>query len=198
MYSLIKPLLFRFDPEHIHDLTMSSLAFTSRHPGLLRILKTFCQIQGKKLETQVFGLTFPNPIGLAAGMDKNAGAIPAWEAMGFGFVEIGSLTALAQPGNPQPRLFRLPQDQAIINRMGFNNQGSQVVAERLKKLREAQILKTPLGINLGKSKVTALESAPNDYLKSLSLLWEYGDYFVINVSSPNTPGLRALQDRDKL
>ncbi len=198
MYELLKSLLFKFDPERIHDLTMSSLAFTSHHPGLLRILKTFCQVQDKKLETQVFGLTFPNPIGLAAGMDKNARAIPAWEAMGFGFVEIGSLTALAQPGNPQPRLFRLPEDKGIINRMGFNNHGAEAVAKRLETLRQAQVLKTPLGINLGKSKVTALESAPNDYLKSLSLLWDYGDYFVINVSSPNTPGLRALQDKEKL
>ncbi len=198
MYELLKPLLFKLEPERIHDLTMSGLSFSSRHPGLLRVLKTFCQVQDKKLETQVFGLTFPNPIGLAAGMDKNARAIPAWEAMGFGFVEIGSLTALAQPGNPQPRLFRLPEDNGIINRMGFNNQGAQVVAERLKVLREQQMIKTPLGINLGKSKVTALESASNDYLKSLSLLWEYGDYFVINVSSPNTPGLRALQDKEKL
>ena len=198
MYDLLKPLLFRQDPERIHDLTMSGLAFISRHPGLLRILKMLCTINDQRLETQVFGLTFPNPIGLAAGMDKNACAIPAWEAMGFGFVEIGSLTALAQPGNPQPRLFRLPEDKAIINRMGFNNQGAQVVAKRLEVLRQMQVLQTPLGINLGKSKVTALESAPNDYLKSLSLLWNHGDYFVINVSSPNTPGLRALQDKDKL
>jgi dihydroorotate dehydrogenase len=198
MYSLIKPWLFRQDPERIHDLTMSGLAFTSRHPGLLRILKTLCQVNHKKLETQVFGLTFPNPIGLAAGMDKNARAIPAWEAMGFGFVEIGSITALAQPGNPKPRLFRLPNDKAVINRMGFNNQGAEVVAKRLETLRKTETLKTPLGINLGKSKVTALESASNDYLKSLSLLWSHGDYFVINVSSPNTPGLRALQDKDKL
>jgi dihydroorotate dehydrogenase len=198
MYSLFKPLLFRFNPEKVHDFTISGLAFTSRHPGLLRILKSFCHLQNKKLETKLFGLTFPNPIGLAAGMDKNARAIPAWQAMGFGFVEIGSITALAQPGNPQPRLFRLPEDNAIVNRMGFNNHGAQAVANRLKHLREQKVITTPLGINLGKSKVTALESAPNDYLKSLSLLWEYGDYFVINISSPNTPGLRTLQDKDKL
>lgn len=198
MYELLKPVLFTFDPERMHDLSMSGLSFVSRHPGLLRILKTFCTVNDKHLETRLLGLTFPNPIGLAAGMDKNARAIPAWEALGFGFVEIGSLTALAQPGNPKPRLFRLPQDKAIINRMGFNNQGAQTVAKRLKYLRQHHMITTPLGINLGKSKVTALESAPQDYLKSLSLLWEYGDYFVINVSSPNTPGLRALQDKDKL
>jgi dihydroorotate dehydrogenase len=198
MYDLLKPWLFKLDPEHIHDLTMSGLAFTSHHPGLLRILQTLCTIQDQRLETHAFGLTFPNPIGLAAGMDKNARAIPSWGAMGFGFVEIGSITAQAQPGNPKPRLFRLPDDEAIINRMGFNNDGAEVVAARLKKLRETETLTTPIGINLGKSKITPLEQAPEDYKRSLELLYPYGDYFVINVSSPNTPGLRELQDKDKL
>ncbi len=198
MYSFLKPWLFKFDPEHIHDLTMASLAFTSQHPGLLRLLQLACQINDQQLETQVFGLNFPNPIGLAAGMDKNARAIPSWAAMGFGFIEIGSVTAQAQPGNPKPRLFRLPDDEAIINRMGFNNDGADIVAARLKKLREIETLNTPIGINLGKSKVTALEEAHLDYQRSLELLYPYGDYFVINVSSPNTPGLRELQDRDKL
>jgi dihydroorotate dehydrogenase len=198
MYSFLKPWLFKFDPEHIHDLTMSGLAFTSQHPGLLRLLKIACQLNDEKLETQVLGLNFSNPIGLAAGMDKNARAIPSWAAMGFGFVEIGSITAQAQPGNPKPRLFRLPDDEAIINRMGFNNDGAEVVAARLKKLRETETLNTPVGINLGKSKVTPLEEAHLDYQRSLELLYPYGDYFVINVSSPNTPGLRELQDKDKL
>lgn len=198
MYSFLKPWLFKFDPERIHDLTMSGLAFTSHHPGLLRILQTLCTINDQRLETRAFGLTFPNPIGLAAGMDKNARAIPSWAAIGFGFVEIGSITAHAQPGNPKPRLFRLPDDEAIINRMGFNNDGAEVVAERLKKLRETETLTTPIGINLGKSKVTPLEQAHEDYKRSLELLYPYGDYFVINVSSPNTPGLRELQDKDKL
>jgi dihydroorotate dehydrogenase len=198
MYDLLKPWLFKFDPERIHDLTMSGLAFTSRHPGLLRILQTLCTLSDGRLETHAFGLTFPNPIGLAAGMDKNARAISSWGAMGFGFVEIGSITAHAQQGNPKPRLFRLQGDEAIINRMGFNNDGAEVVAARLKKLRETETLTTPLGINLGKSKVTPLEQAPEDYKRSLELLYPYGDYFVINVSSPNTPGLRELQDKDKL
>jgi dihydroorotate dehydrogenase len=198
MYDLLKPWLFKFDPEHIHDLTMSGLAFTSHHPGLLRILQTLCTINDQRLETRAFGLTFPNPIGLAAGMDKNARAIPSWAAMGFGFVEIGSITAQAQPGNPKPRLFRLPDDEAIINRMGFNNDGAEVVATRLKKLRETETLITPIGINLGKSKVAPLEQAHEDYKRSLEFLYPYGDYFVINVSSPNTPGLRELQDKDKL
>jgi dihydroorotate dehydrogenase len=198
MYDLLKPWLFKFDPEHIHDLTMSGLAFTSQHPGLLRILQMLCTIRDQRLETRAFGLTFPNPIGLAAGMDKNARAIPSWAAMGFGFVEIGSVTALSQPGNPKPRLFRLPNDEAIINRMGFNNDGAEIVAARLKKLRETETLTTPIGINLGKSKVTPLEYAHEDYKRSLELLYPYGDYFVINVSSPNTPGLRELQGKDKL
>ncbi len=198
MYSFLKPWLFKFDPEHVHDLTMSGLAFTSHHPGLLRLLKLTCHINDQRLETQVFGLTFPNPIGLAAGMDKNARAIPSWAAMGFGFIEIGSITAQAQPGNPKPRLFRLPDDEAIINRMGFNNDGAEIVASRLKKLRETETLNTPIGINLGKSKVIPLEEAHLDYQSSLELLYPYGDYFVINVSSPNTPGLRELQDKDKL
>jgi dihydroorotate dehydrogenase len=198
MYSFLKPWLFKFDPEHIHDLTMSGLEFTSQHPGLLRLLQLACQIADQKLETQVFGLNFPNPIGLAAGMDKNARAIPSWAAMGFGFIEIGSITAQTQPGNPKPRLFRLPDDEAIINRMGFNNHGAEVVAARLKKLHETETLSTPIGINLGKSKVTPLGEAHLDYQRSLELLYPYGDYFVINVSSPNTPGLRELQDKDRL
>jgi dihydroorotate dehydrogenase len=198
MYDLLKPWLFKFDPERIHDLTMSGLAFTSQHPGLLRILQTLCAVHDRRLETRAFGLTFPNPIGLAAGMDKNARAIPSWAALGFGFVEVGSVTALAQPGNPKPRLFRLPSDEAIINRMGFNNDGAEVVTKRLKKLRETEAFTTPIGINLGKSKVTPLEQAHEDYKRSLEFLYPYGDYFVINVSSPNTPGLRELQDKDKL
>jgi dihydroorotate dehydrogenase len=198
MYSFLKPWLFKFDPEHIHDLTMSGLAFTSQHPGLLRLLQLACQIADQMPQTQLFGLNFPNPIGLAAGMDKNARAIPSCAAMGFGFIEIGSITAQAQLGNPKPRLFRLPDDDAIINRMGFNNDGAEIVARRLKQLRETEILTTPIGINLGKSKVTPLEEAHLDYKRSLGLLYPYGDYFVINVSSPNTPGLRELQDKDKL
>ena len=199
MYSLIKPLLFRADPEQVHDLIMNGLSASSHSPGALRLIKTVCQVQDKCLELERFGLTFPNPIGLAAGFDKNARAIPAWLAMGFGYVEVGSVTAHAQAGNPKPRLFRLPEDEAIINRMGFNNAGAEAMARRLETLFKRQGKPSaPLGINLGKSKITPLEEAPQDYLRSLSLLWDYGDYFVVNVSSPNTPGLRELQDKDKL
>jgi dihydroorotate dehydrogenase len=138
-------------------------------------------------------------VGLAAGFDKNALALPAWSALGFGFVEIGSMTAFGQAGNPKPRLFRLPEDKAIINRMGFNNDGASIVAARLELWQHSHGKpKIPLGINLGKSKITPLEDAPQDYLSSLKKLWEYGDYFVLNVSSPNTPNLRELQDKDKL
>ncbi len=144
---------------------------------------------------EVFGLRFPNPIGLAAGFDKNAVAVPALAALGFGFVEVGTVTRLAQPGNPRPRLFRLPGDAALINRMGFNNQGANAVAARLARERRANV---PLGISLGKSKATLLEEAEADYIASLDALYPYGDYFAVNVSSPNTPGLRELQERDRL
>ena len=198
MYSLVKPLLFRSDPERVHDWVMQGLEVSSHSPGALRLISTACQVKDKRLETNLFGMTFPNPIGLAAGFDKNARAIPTWLALGFGFVEVGSVTALSQPGNPKPRLFRLPEDESIINRMGFNNAGAEAMARRLEKLFEEGKPAAPLGINLGKSKVTPLEDAPKDYKRSLKLLWDFGDYFVINVSSPNTPGLRALQDKDRL
>lgn len=199
VYSLVKPLLFRFDPEQIHDLIMNGLAASSHSPGALRLIKTVCEVKDERLEVKRFGLTFPNPIGLAAGFDKNARAIPAWLAIGFGHVEVGSVTAHAQAGNPKPRLFRLPQDEAIINRMGFNNAGAEAMARRIERLFETHGKPSaPIGINLGKSKVTPLEQAPQDYLRSLRLLWKFGDYFVVNVSSPNTPGLRELQDKDKL
>lgn len=152
-----------------------------------------------RLVREVFGLKFPNPVGLAAGFDKNAIVLPAWEGLGFGFAEVGTITAKAQPGNPKPRLFRVPEIGGVINRMGFNNDGAAVVAERLKKLRVTdQWPHFPVGINLGKSKVTPLEEATADYLTSFGLLRDLGDYFVLNVSSPNTPGLRKLQDRSAL
>jgi len=148
---------------------------------------------------RVCGIRFPNPVGLAAGMDKNAVALPAWEALGFGFVEVGTITAKAQPGNPKPRVFRYPDLQALINRMGFNNDGADAVAARLDRLKQSgRWPRIPVGINLGKSKVTELSHAPADYLHSYRTLLPYGDYFVINVSSPNTPGLRELQEKDAL
>ena len=149
--------------------------------------------------TKLFGLTFPNPVGLAAGMDKNASALRAWEALGFGFVEAGTITALAQPGNPKPRCFRYPSQHALINRMGFNNAGASVVAVRLARQKASgRWPRVPVGINIGKSKLTPNEQAASDYATSYKLLLPFGDYFVVNVSSPNTPNLRALQDRDSL
>ena len=199
MYELIRPWLFRQDPESIREQVMHLLAWLGQRGPGLELVRRLCTVQDRRLEVSAFGLRFPNPIGLAAGFDKNAVAVRSWAALGFGHVEIGSVTALPQPGNPRPRLFRLPQDQALINRMGFNNEGAQAVAARLAHLQETfGRPPVPLGINLGKSKVTPLEEAPQDYLQSLSQLWPYGDYFVLNVSSPNTPGLRALQDKDRL
>ena len=197
MYSSLKPLLFSADPERVHERVMAALSWSGRRPGALRFISSRCTVRDERLEVKRFGLTFPNPVGLAAGFDKNAQAVPTWAALGFGHVEVGSVTAQAQPGNPKPRLFRLPSDEALINRMGFNNDGAEVVGKRLAQLRE-QALNVPLGINLGKSKVTPLEDAPSDYLTSLDQLWPFADYFVINVSSPNTPGLRELQDKERL
>lgn len=198
MYTRLKPLLFRSDPERVHERAMHMLSWAAEHPGALRLLGAACTVRDPKLTTRAFGLTFPNPVGLAAGFDKNAVAVPTWAALGFGFVEVGSVTAHAQPGNPKPRLFRLPEDEAIINRMGFNNDGAEAVAARLSALREAGGVRVPVGVNVGKSKVTLLDDAPQDYLRSLKRLWPHTDYFVINVSSPNTPGLRALQERGRL
>jgi dihydroorotate dehydrogenase len=148
-----------------------------------------------KAPVTAFGLTFPNPVGLAAGMDKDAVAIPAWAALGFGFVEVGTVTWHGQPGNPRPRLYRLTASEAIINRMGFNNSGAEAMAARLDRLGRSPI---PVGISLGKSKVTPVADAAGDYLSSLKVLLPYADYIAVNVSSPNTPGLRSLQDRAAL
>ena len=162
-------------------------------------LNILTQAPDPGLARTVFGVRFPSPVGLAAGFDKNAVALPAWEALGFGFAEIGTVTAKAQPGNPKPRLFRLPELEGVINRLGFNNDGAEAVAARLKALRESgRWPGIPVGVNLGKSKVTPLELAPEDYVESFQRLRAFGDYFVLNVSSPNTPGLRRLQDKASL
>jgi len=191
--SILRPLLFRFDAETAHHLALGQLA--GLPPGLIRVL---LGVKAHKPKT-VAGISFPNPIGLAAGMDKNGIALSGWEALGFGFVEIGTITAHAQPGNPQPRMFRYPEQKAIVNRMGFNNDGAEVVAQRLGDLKASgRWPKIPVGMNLGKSKITELDDAAGDYLRSFQLLKSFGDYFVINVSSPNTVGLRDLQDTERL
>lgn len=195
LYSaLLRPLLFRLEAEKAHHLALTLLRITP--PGLLR---TFLAAGVSGSPKRLFDLTFPNPVGLAAGMDKNGLALPAWEALGFGFIEIGTITAHAQPGNPQPRLFRYPDQHALINRMGFNNDGAEIVGQRLERLKNSGSWpRIPVGVNLGKSKITDLPDAPGDYLKSYRRLLSFGDYFVVNVSSPNTPGLRSLQDKDAL
>lgn len=193
---VVRPLLFRIgggDAEAAHEWTLRRLAGLSRRPSLLAALRRYYGA-GATPRT-VFGIDFPSPVGLAAGMDKDGRALPAWPALGFGFTEVGTVTWHPQPGNPKPRLFRLPASEAIVNRMGFNNHGAAALATRLAALGP---LPTPIGISLGKSKATPLADAVGDYISSLRALYRYGDYFAINVSSPNTPGLRELQNRAHL
>jgi dihydroorotate dehydrogenase len=191
----VRPVLFRLgggDAEKAHEFTLKRLAGVAKRPRTLALLRSRYAASSP---VEAFGVRFPNPVGLAAGMDKNGVALPAWPALGFGFVEVGTVTARPQPGNDRPRLFRLRGSEAIINRMGFNNLGAAVLAERLAALGP---LGVPLGISLGKSKVTPLEEAVDDYLTSYNLLRSYADYIAVNVSSPNTPGLRSLQDKAAL
>jgi len=189
---LVRPVLFRRNAEAVHEWTLRRLATLSRNQLALAALR---RLYARSAPRTVFGVRFPNPVGLAAGLDKDGRALPAWPALGFGFVEVGTVTRQPQPGNPAPRLFRLPASQAVINRMGFNNAGAAALAARLDKIGP---LPVPLGISLGKSKVTPLEDAVEDYLFSLRALERYAAYVAVNVSSPNTPGLRALQDRAAL
>jgi dihydroorotate dehydrogenase len=192
----LRPLFFSLDAEEVHELVMSVLEAGSRFPGIIRLANGAAVPSAPRT---VAGIEFPNPVGLAAGMDKNGVALPAWEALGFGFIEVGTITALAQPGNPKPRLFRYPEQQALINRMGFNNDGVEVVAASLEGLRTSgRWPRIPVGLNIGKSKVTPADMAHLDYLASFKRLHGLGDYFVINVSSPNTPGLRDLQSTEAL
>ncbi len=188
--------MFRMPPEEAHRFAMRWLKLMQGLPVVPAVLR---MVQRISAPCQVFGLNFPNPVGLAAGFDKDAEALPAWEALGFGFVEVGTVTALPQPGNPPPRCFRYPTLKALVNRMGFNNEGADTVAARLDHLKQSgRWPGIPVGINIGKSKVTPVEDAPRDYLRSFQALAPYADYFVINVSSPNTPGLRTLQSPDAL
>jgi len=190
--SIVRPLLFKFDPEGVHHFSFRSIKLLSKL-GLTRLAKSSFQVEDKALEREVFGLKFKNPVGLAAGFDKDAKLYQELSDFGFGFVEIGTLTPKPQPGNPKKRLFRLKEDQAIINRMGFNNGGVEAAVTRLKKNKNVLI-----GGNIGKNKVTPNEEAFNDYKICFEALYDYVDYFVVNVSSPNTPNLRALQDKEPL
>jgi dihydroorotate dehydrogenase len=194
MYKLfIRPILFCFDPEKVHYFTFSLIRILSKIPGFPSLFRSLYEVNDKKLETEVFGLKFKNPVGLAAGFDKDATLYKELSNFGFGFIEIGTLTPKGQDGNPKKRLFRLKADSAIINRMGFNNGGVQEAAERLKKNNGVLV-----GGNIGKNKLTPNEEATSDYEICFDALYDYVDYFVVNVSSPNTPNLRALQDKEPL
>lgn len=194
MYQLLKPILFLFSPEKAHKLTTRALNILLRLPFGKSIVESMFNYQNASLKQELFGLTFKNPVGLAAGFDKNAELIDDFSHLGFGFIEIGTLTPKGQSGNPQPRLFRLPKDNALINRMGFNNEGVDAALERLKK-RKSDII---VGGNIGKNKVTPNENAIDDYMICFEKLFDHVDYFVVNVSSPNTPGLRELQEKEPL
>ncbi len=192
--SIIKPFFFLFEPENIHHIVFKAIKFLCKIPGVSSVIKSIYVVNDKRLERNLFGLTFPNPVGLAAGFDKDAKLYDELGYFGFGFIEIGTLTPKAQPGNDQPRMFRLPEDEGLINRMGFNNGGVEAAVERLQN-RKTKII---IGGNIGKNKVTPNEDAVSDYEKCFEALFDHVDYFVVNVSSPNTPGLRALQDKEPL
>jgi dihydroorotate dehydrogenase len=201
MYSLLKPILFQFDPEKVHYFVTRNLKRFNKFPGGSSLSRTLWTVNDKRLEKEVFGLTFKNPVGLAAGFDKNGDTIAEMANLGFGFVELGTVTPLPQPGNDKPRMFRLPTDSALINRMGFNNLGVDVLASRIAAYRKsAEATKNPviIGGNIGKNKNTPNEDAVSDYIKCFDRLFDVVDYFVVNVSSPNTPGLRALQEKEPL
>ena len=191
----IKPILFCFDPEKVHYFSFNSIRFINNIPFAGSIMRSMFSVKNKKLERTVAGITFPNPVGLAAGFDKDAVLVDELANFGFGFIEIGTLTPKPQPGNDKPRLFRIPQDEAVINRMGFNNKGADAAIDKLKKRKNKN---TIIGGNIGKNKITPNEEAEKDYEYCFNVLFDVVDYFVVNVSSPNTPNLRELQDKAPL
>ncbi|WP_308634663.1 quinone-dependent dihydroorotate dehydrogenase [Paenibacillus silvisoli] len=193
---LAKPYFFRMDAEKAHHMVIDGLHSASRVPGIPAMMRAMYGVsESKELAVDLFGLHFPHPIGLAAGLDKNAKAVDMFANIGFGFAEVGTVTPVGQAGNELPRLFRLPSDEALINRMGFNNDGAAVMAERLANYKIRPI---PIAVNIGKNKTTPNELAHEDYRACLQALYTYGDFFVVNISSPNTPDLRALQHGDEL
>ncbi|OFZ58565.1 MAG: dihydroorotate dehydrogenase (quinone) [Bacteroidetes bacterium RIFCSPHIGHO2_02_FULL_44_7] len=194
MYKLIRFFLFLFDPEKIHHFTARTIRLVLAIPGMKWMWTKLYRVNDPRLQRTVFGIKFPNPVGLAAGFDKNATMFNDLAYCGFGFIEIGTLTPVGQPGNEKPRLFRLKEDQAIVNRMGFNNEGVELAVEHLKHRSTSVII----GGNIGKNKATPNEEAADDYIKAFEALFDYVDYFVVNVSSPNTPNLRALQEKEPL
>ena len=199
MYSIFKPFLFALSPEAAHRITFQLLDLAAAFLPTRWLMRSMFCLPDERLKKQVMGLSFPNAIGLAAGFDKDGKHIPGLACLGFGFVEVGTVTPVAQAGNPQPRLFRLPKDKALINRMGFNNEGLDALLDRLKALRQKGVPNgLIIGGNIGKNKLTPNEEAANDYLISFEKLFPWVDYFVVNVSSPNTPGLRELQEKEPL
>ncbi|MEK6547551.1 MAG: quinone-dependent dihydroorotate dehydrogenase [Bacteroidota bacterium] len=191
---LIKPFFFLFDPERAHYLLADIIKFSMKIPGVPALFRLIYGFEHPSLARTVFGIHFPNPVGLAAGFDKNALLVDEFSQLGFGFIEVGTVTPKPQAGNDKPRLFRLPEDGGIINRMGFNNEGLEAMKNRL-KARKSQVI---VGGNLGKNKVTPNEEAETDYCLGFEALYDVVDYFVVNVSSPNTPNLRALQEKEPL
>lgn len=203
--TVLRPLLFqglKADPEFLHTQLLRACGqienLGQRGTWVRQALAHQYQYRSKSLTQQLWGLEFPNPLGLAPGFDKDGVGSSFWQELGFGFAEVGTVTWHAQSGNPRPRLFRLPEDDAVLNRMGFNNLGSEALANHLEQVAPLGLRQIPLGINLGKSKITPLDQAVQDYLQSFQRLLPWGDYFVVNVSSPNTPGLRSLQSRSQL
>jgi len=193
--TFIRPLLFRLDPEKVHHFVSSSLQFVFGIPGMAALARCITSVNDERLEREVFGLKFKNPVGVAAGFDKDARLFGALGNLGFGFVEVGTITPKGQPGNERPRLFRLPADGALINRMGFNNEGMEAAAGRLKKRRKTNVI---LGVNLGKNTLTPNRQAAGDYVRLFERLFDVADYFVVNVSCPNISDLRELQDKEVL
>jgi dihydroorotate dehydrogenase len=194
---LIKPILFRLEPETAHDV-MRSLCKVANVPVVSRLLRSLFVVEDPRLQVNVAGLSFSNPIGLAAGFDKNVELPGLWNGLGFGHIEMGTVTAHAQPGNPRPRIFRLVKDTALINRMGFPSHGADAVEQGLSRMRSSMSSLPVVGMNLGKSKVTEIDKAVEDYCYSFTKVHRYVDYITVNVSSPNTPGLRQLQERGRL
>jgi len=195
MYKLIRSIFFLFDAEKVHYMAMSLLGLTLKLPAAKFFYRKIFIVENEKLEKKLFGLTFKNPVGLAAGFDKDATFFNNLACCGFGFIEVGTLTPLAQPGNEKPRLYRLKKDKAIINRMGFNNNGVEIAVEQLKMKKHKDLI---IGGNIGKNKSTPIQGAVDDYVKSFDALFDHVDYFAVNVSSPNTANLRDLQEKEPL
>lgn len=195
LYRALRPVLFRVDAERMHDLAMRRLEAAGRSERLTKVLRNRYFMEDTRLSQELWGLRFPNPVGIAAGFDKNARLVNTLPHLGFGFIEVGTVTSEPQSGNPKPRMFRLPKDGGLINRLGFNNEGADTVAARLARSGAHMV---PVGVNIGKARRVPNPEATADYVKTFEKLWPYGDYFVVNVSSPNTPGLRDLQARESI